>query len=502
MPAVENELDTGMPPKKRSLVDEFASRVESGEPHEQVAADLHNSLQQDPQIDPVDQMAQDKMQKDAAIGKQIEGQEDQISGRSNGLEKGILGAASTMAGVNAQINGRSAKPFTEGYDKASAALDEPNKQALTNREFLKDRLTRTSEPLKTTQEATGLKSKLLGNEKQKRDNEIGAATKDATIQTANMQPAEMEAKLAGQKASLEHSTTQTNALKAAEEFKDQPVDPEIAAAAKKLGLPVPATNRDAEHPLYKDISNIVQHKLTMAEQRATKLELAGVNNASKKEIVARKTTATDDKSANTRLDAFGKEIEGSLASSRNGLGRINALEQSVGRAEQLTKNGQNLTPQQMYELAKAVDSAVSSGSSATVYGTSHILPRSLSGSVASIEQYLADKPVGAGQEEFVKSMLETLDREKKFAQSSHKDLVRRRAQSYGDLRDHPRYTDILKSQGENPDDYGPRGEYQPKPPSPSTSGTFPRTVRNAQTGHSAQVQNEAELKEAQSEGFN
>lgn len=201
MPAIYDNDNTGMPQKKHS-VDDIFDRLGAGEHPDDITASVaqDDALQQpeSPQqtTPSPQQLAQDKMAQDADIQGKIQAQEDLIAGRQEGLNKGLLGAASTMSAVNAQINGRP-DANQEGFKRAIATLDEPNKQAMTNREFLKDRLTRTDLPMKTQAESAGLRSKLAGASGAERQERMGSA---------------LEApKLAAEQSGLKYDTLKSNA---------------------------------------------------------------------------------------------------------------------------------------------------------------------------------------------------------------------------------------------------------------------------------------------------
>jgi hypothetical protein len=209
MPAL---YDTGMPQKKH-MIDDMFDRLDAGENPDDISASMaQNEAPQQPDMPQqsapdVNQMAQDKLVADNDIQGKIGALEDNIVGRQNGLEKGLLGAASTLSAVNAQINNR--KDVTkEGYDRAIQTLDEPNKQALTTREFLKERLARTDNPLKTTADAAGVRSKLAGASGAERGERMGAALE---------QP-----KLAAEQSGLKYNTMKTDAgIKAIENEPEQ-----------------------------------------------------------------------------------------------------------------------------------------------------------------------------------------------------------------------------------------------------------------------------------------
>lgn len=146
-----------MPAKKWSMVDEFINRADMGEDPNEIAQSLQSKSKPAavPQ-DPIDKMTQEKLVNDAKIGEQIEAQEDVIVDSSNGVEKGLLGAANAFAQAGAQITGRNGSALKDGFDSASKQLDEPVKKGMANREFLKERLSRTGDPLKTESSRLGL----------------------------------------------------------------------------------------------------------------------------------------------------------------------------------------------------------------------------------------------------------------------------------------------------------------------------------------------------------
>lgn len=95
--------------------------------------------------------------------------------------------------------------------------------------------------------------------------------------------------------------------------------------------------------------------------------------------------------------------------------RVNSAKRVLALA--VDENGQprDLSPQQMPELAQSVASLIG-GSSAAQAQIEHLLPKSYSKDVAGILQYFTNEPHGAGQQAFVKQMVETAQREAQVAQ--------------------------------------------------------------------------------------
>ena len=115
----------------------------------------------------------------------------------------------------------------------------------------------------------------------------------------------------------------------------------------------------------------------------------------------------------------------------------------------------NLPPAQMAELAGATANLVSGGNGAAEATVHRFVPSTFSGSEAGISQWLSSEPKGAGQQAFVKQLLETAQREKELAASKVNAIKLSRVADYKDLstKDPQRFDVSLQSHGIDPKDY-------------------------------------------------
>ncbi len=113
----------------------------------------------------------------------------------------------------------------------------------------------------------------------------------------------------------------------------------------------------------------------------------------------------------------------------------------------------NLPPAQMAELATSVG-ALLAGSGHAAEGTiSRFVPSTASGSVAQIQQWLTSEPKGAGQQAFVRQLLDTAQRERDLALDKVKGVKFGRVAQFNVDPTDPQVAAILKSHGVDPDEY-------------------------------------------------
>lgn len=92
--------------------------------------------------------------------------------------------------------------------------------------------------------------------------------------------------------------------------------------------------------------------------------------------------------------------------------RLNAADRLTKLATDSNGNIQDLTPQQMHELAISTAGLVGGKSGAAEGTINSLVPNSVSKDAAGIEQWLTNEPHGAGQQAFVKQMMGTAVRER------------------------------------------------------------------------------------------
>jgi hypothetical protein len=97
--------------------------------------------------------------------------------------------------------------------------------------------------------------------------------------------------------------------------------------------------------------------------------------------------------------------------------RVNSAKRLMALAEDEAGNARDLTPQQMPELSQSLAGLIG-GSAGAQAQIEHLTPHSISGDTAKIAQWITNEPHGAGQQAFVKQMIETAKRERDTAQQS------------------------------------------------------------------------------------
>lgn len=130
------------------------------------------------------------------------------------------------------------------------------------------------------------------------------------------------------------------------------------------------------------------------------------------------------------------------------------------KAVALGPDGQpmDLTPQQLTELAAASGSLISNGSP-TEHTIQSLLPRGMGLRSAQLQEWLLNEPKGAGQQAFVKMMIDQANREEKLI---HGQLKRGQSQAlpnFWHLRtvNPDRFEGILRGAGLDPSEYDDRG---------------------------------------------
>lgn len=163
-----------------------------------------------------------------------------------------------------------------------------------------------------------------------------------------------------------------------------------------------------------------------------------------------------DKQTTDRIDKANKSLTAEIASSRSAFGRAANTKQAAEKLEALTQgiDPNDLNTRQIAEIARNMDSMLANGQ-ATISGMSKLIPASASGDVSKISEYISNIPKGAQQGEFVKNMMQTVQREKTLAQQQMQKTQGSILGSYGDLKDKPAFQEMLRVHGLDPEDiYG------------------------------------------------
>lgn len=191
-----------------------------------------------------------------------------------------------------------------------------------------------------------------------------------------------------------------------------------------------------------------------AEQRSKD---RGVKLAELKQRAKEQKDAKDTARFDTDFRRLGEKLTEETASSRSVLGKAANISRSADAINALASqipDPNNLDTRQIQEIARNLDAMLSSGAS-TISGTEKLVPHTASGDSAKIAEYIAGIPKGANQAEFVKRMVDTVNREKSLAQKQIGVAKTKITSGYGHLEkaDPERYHGILKAHSiDNTDD--------------------------------------------------
>lgn len=169
--------------------------------------------------------------------------------------------------------------------------------------------------------------------------------------------------------------------------------------------------------------------VTNFENQQNRMELAKMRGAEKADQNKAKMEEKDIK----RLDAANKIVTASLSRNNTAFGKSANILRSAEAIEQLVGNNPNLDSRQITEVARNLDAMLSSGA-ATISGMKKLIPSTMSGDMAKIQEYISNHPQGAGQAEFVKRMMETVEREKALAKKQIQRESKKILSSYADLQ--------------------------------------------------------------------
>jgi hypothetical protein len=144
----------------------------------------------------------------------------------------------------------------------------------------------------------------------------------------------------------------------------------------------------------------------------------------------------------TRLSAKDEktrtDIENALDPSKGRTGEFGGYLKKSDNADYVSglireKNGvlKNLDSRQMNELAISVNRML--GGSDAASSINHLIPHTIQGDTNKVIEWLTNDPTGTGQQEFVKRMAETVDREKAIAESKIKQTKITRLHGYEDF---------------------------------------------------------------------
>lgn len=191
----------------------------------------------------------------------------------------------------------------------------------------------------------------------------------------------------------------------------------------------------------------LQHMATAKENAKLRADVLKDRAADRALVGEARSSEKIDKRAS---DLNNKLVE-EVASSRSSFGKAANVKRSAEAIDTLIEqipDKNNIDKRQIYELARSLDAMLSSGSS-TIAGSEHLIPKTASGSLADIQEYISAIPTGAKQGAFVKRMQETVRREKELASKQIGATKDKLLAGFQDVKDKApeRYNAILKAHG-------------------------------------------------------
>lgn len=209
---------------------------------------------------------------------------------------------------------------------------------------------------------------------------------------------------------------------------------------KSMGVPVKGNESAAT--LIKALPFLQQYQ-SQKENREARKEQAALE---REKIAATKALLIDEK-ANKEFKDMSQKLTSEIASSRSAFGKGANIVRSAEAIEKLVEgiDPKDIDVRQITEIARNLDAMLSQGA-ATISGTKKLIPSSFAGDAAKIAEYITSQPKGARQGEFVKRMIETVEREKELAKQQIIRTQNKILAGYGHLKEkYPsRYNEILE----------------------------------------------------------
>lgn len=218
---------------------------------------------------------------------------------------------------------------------------------------------------------------------------------------------------------------------------------------------------DANSPLSKSIAGMIKKIDPSAKVdglSATQLEEGGytkyVQLAMQKRLADLKAESNsiakskkNDDLKTKRLEQMNKAITEEVASSRSTLGVAARNKQRVQNIKTFMEGDLNdLTPQQAYEVVRALDSVLSGGVG-TVTGAKELKPETAMGDLAKFKQYISGEPVGGKYGKILDRYKKTLDREEEMANKQIKIAKDKLIAPYKNLEGDESYQHIMRTHG-------------------------------------------------------
>lgn len=153
-----------------------------------------------------------------------------------------------------------------------------------------------------------------------------------------------------------------------------------------------------------------------------------------------------------RIEDLNKKLTEELASSRTTVGRasngVYAADKIDALLAQTDAQGGKVTPQQLAEIATAMDSMIKGGAS-TVSGVEHLLPKTAAGKFSDNLSFIQSKPNPVELKEYLDLMRDTIHREKEVSSKTLSDFKQKTVIGYKDLAEkNPAvWQDLMKAHG-------------------------------------------------------
>lgn len=165
----------------------------------------------------------------------------------------------------------------------------------------------------------------------------------------------------------------------------------------------------------------------------------------------------------------------------------------------------NMPPAQVAELAQATANMLGGGSNGAESTIARYVPNTVDRTAAGIAQWITNAPQGAGQQAFVKQMLETGQREGALAQSNVNKIKFSRVAGFGELqkKDPATFNQVLLSHDVDPDEYAAyqKSGFKTRAPQTTTPAAAAGGKIKVSNGKSTYMIDPTDLADAQKDGF-
>jgi hypothetical protein len=205
--------------------------------------------------------------------------------------------------------------------------------------------------------------------------------------------------------------------------------------------------------------------------RLSKIVLADlINKMHAQDIVCHEIKISFDAKTEAQVNKWTSQMKDDLDPNKARGGNLASNQKRVDNAQRiealLSQVHNNPDPRQMEELAISSQALLSSSGTPAAEQVKALIPHTAMSSANAFREWLTNNPTGTGQQEFVKRMAETVEREKDLANQQVQKAQRQRLSAYGRFKDADpeTYNAILNSYG-----LGEGEEKEEKKKSESTS---------------------------------